>query len=131
MFLETDTKQKYFNPKCGAYMHTYIQYICIYMRERMSIRKLIRDSCHDVECHRRHTGGVEVQVHSFLTSVLNGVDDQSRFTLGKETPTHCRGGWEGPMANLDGEYLLSLPRFDLRTLQPVTSRYPGPNDNYN
>jgi len=91
----------------------------------------IRGSCHPIAFHRRHSGGVKVQVHSFLTSALNGVDDQSRFTLNKKPPTHCRGGWEGPMADLDGEYLLSLPRVDLRILQPVTCCYPGPNDNYN
>jgi len=77
-----------------------------------------------------HTRGVEVQVHSFSTLALYGAGDQSRFILGKEPPTHCRGGLVGLRADLDGEYLLSLPRFDLRTLQPVTNRYPCPNGNY-
>ena len=105
-------------------------YIYIYIYAKTYVSRKIRDSCHHITCHRRHRGGVYVQVHSFLTSALKRVDDKSRFTLGKETPTHCRGGWEGARAELDREYLLSLPRFDLRTLQPVTSRYPSPNYNY-
>ena len=103
------------------------------MYARKYVFTIIKDSCHHMACHRRHTGGVEIRLHSFLTLALDGVDDQSRFTLCKEPLTHCRGGWAGLRADLDGENLLSIPRIDLRTLQLVTSnplRYPGPYDSY-
>jgi hypothetical protein len=51
-------------------------------------------------------GGVDVQIHIFLTSALAGVEWSAsrpgRFTLGKTAPDiHWIGGWVGPRAGLD------------------------------
>jgi hypothetical protein len=51
-------------------------------------------------------GGVDVQIHIFLTSALAGGEWSAsrlgRFTAGERTPgTHCIGGWAGPSAGLD------------------------------
>lgn len=49
---------------------------------------------------------------------------------GKATPTRFTGGWEQPRAGLEEiesrENLLHLPWFELRTVQAIASRYPGP-----
>ena len=46
-----------------------------------------------------HTGGVEVKLHSFLTSVIDGGEWQSsragRFTSGKEPRYPLKRGWVG------------------------------------
>jgi hypothetical protein len=52
-------------------------------------------------------GGVDVEIHIFLTSALVGdewsVSRTYRFTPGKEPPvTHFIGGWVDPRAGLDG-----------------------------
>jgi len=47
-------------------------------------------------------------------------------TPGKETSTHCTGGWVGPRAGLDGcgKSRPTTPQgYDARTVQPVASRY--------
>jgi hypothetical protein len=54
----------------------------------------------------RTNGGVEVQLHSFLTKALDGdkwsASHPYRLTLGKRAPgTHWIGGWVGPRAGLD------------------------------
>jgi len=43
----------------------------------------------------------------------------------REIPgAHCIGGWVGPRADLDGcGRACHPPGFDLRTIQPVASRY--------
>ena len=42
----------------------------------------------------------------------------------KRPGTHCTGGWVGPRAGLDRCVKSRPPTgFDLRTVQPVTSRY--------
>jgi hypothetical protein len=51
-------------------------------------------------------GGVDVQIHIFLTSALVGGEWSSsrpgRFTLRERAPgTHCIGGWVDPRAGLD------------------------------
>ena len=49
--------------------------------------------------------GVEVQDHSFLTSVLDGSEwsttGSGRFTPVKKPGTHCTGDWAGTSAGLD------------------------------
>jgi hypothetical protein len=51
-------------------------------------------------------GGVDVEIHIFLTSALVGgewsASRPGRFTPGKEPPgTHCIGGWVDPRTSLD------------------------------
>jgi len=50
-------------------------------------------------------GGVEVQLHSFLTSALDGgewsTSRPSRFIPGKEPPFPSIEGWVGPRVSLD------------------------------
>jgi hypothetical protein len=62
-----------------------------------------------------------------LTSALDaGVDErQDPATLppGKILGTHCMGGWMGRRSGLDGYGKSRLPGFDLRTVQPIASRY--------
>jgi hypothetical protein len=66
-----------------------------------------------------------------LTSVLDVggwvVNAAPRLLYPQERPgTHCTGGWVGPRAVLDRVRKVSpSPRFDPRTVQPVTSRYTG------
>ena len=50
--------------------------------------------------HCRLRAGIEVQLHSFLTSALDGVGGQNQ-TPGKEPGTHGTGGWVSPRASLD------------------------------
>jgi hypothetical protein len=47
----------------------------------------------------RHTGGAEVQLHSFLTSALHG-SERSVSTPGKNSVTYWTGGWMGPWTRL-------------------------------
>ena len=74
----------------------------------------------------RPIGGADV--HPFMTTALEEVRDQRHAPAAlypRERPgTHCTGGWVGPRAGLDrcGKSRLT-PRFDPRTVQPVTSRY--------
>jgi len=51
-------------------------------------------------------GGVEIQLHAFLTSALAGHEQSaslpSHFTCGARAPgSHLIGGWVGPWASLD------------------------------
>jgi hypothetical protein len=50
-------------------------------------------------------GGVEVQLHAFLTSVIHGREWSSarpgRFTPGKNPGTHWIRGWVGSSVGLD------------------------------
>jgi hypothetical protein len=52
----------------------------------------------------KHTGGVEVKLHSFLTSALDGGEWKAsragRFTYGKEPRYSLKGGWVGTKAGL-------------------------------
>jgi hypothetical protein len=69
-------------------------------------------------------GGVDVQVHIFLTSVLVGgewsASRPGRFTPGEIAPgTHWIGGWVDPRAGLDDvkeRKFLTLSGLELRTL---------------
>jgi hypothetical protein len=68
-------------------------------------------------------GGVDVQIHIFLTSALVGGEwSTSRpgsFTPGEEAPrTHCIAGWLGPRAGLDDvkRKFLILPGLELQPL---------------
>jgi hypothetical protein len=72
------------------------------------------------------SGGVDVQIHIVLTSVLVGgewsASCSDRFTPG----THCTGGWVGSRAGLDDvekRKFLILLGLELRPLQPIASRY--------
>jgi hypothetical protein len=85
-------------------------------------------------------GGVDVQIHIYMTSVLVGGEwsdsRPGRFTLGETAPgTHCIGGRVDPRAGLDDmeEWkFLTLPGLKLRPHgRPARSqslyrlRYPG------
>jgi hypothetical protein len=66
----------------------------------------------------RHIGGVEVNLHPFLTmSAYGGGELQTRadLPLEKDPGTHLIGGWVGPRAGMDfcgiEENLLHLPGF--------------------
>jgi hypothetical protein len=55
-----------------------------------------------------HIGGVDVQLHTFLFSALDGGESldsrPGRFTVGVGAPgTHWIRGWVGPRASLDAE----------------------------
>ena len=65
-----------------------------------------------------------------LTSALDGggwvVCATPRPLYPRErTGTHCKGGWVGPRAGLEGygKSRLPPPGLDPRTVQPVASRY--------
>jgi hypothetical protein len=66
-------------------------------------------------------GGVDIQIHVFLTSALVGgewsASRPSRFTPGERaTGTHWIGGWVGPRAGLDDvgkRKFLTLPGLEL------------------
>jgi hypothetical protein len=75
-------------------------------------------------------GGVDVQIHIFLTSALVGgewsASHPGRFTPGERAPSnHCRGGWVDPRASLDEvqkENFLTLPGFEIRPLGRQNSK---------
>jgi hypothetical protein len=77
-------------------------------------------------------GGVDVQIHIFLTLALAGgewsASRSGRFTSRKRGPsTHCIGGWVDPRAGLDNlekREFLTLLGLELRPIvQPVASHY--------
>jgi hypothetical protein len=84
-------------------------------------------------------GGVDVQIHIFLTSVLAGgewsASRTGRLTPGETAPgTDWLGGWVDPRAGLEDveDRKLTLPELELRPLgRPARSqslyrlRYPG------
>jgi hypothetical protein len=69
-------------------------------------------------------GGVDVEIHIFLTSALVGGEWSAsrlgRFTSGDRAPgTHWIGGWVDPRAGLDDlekREFFTLPRLELRPL---------------
>jgi hypothetical protein len=69
-------------------------------------------------------GGVDLQIHVFLTSALVGGEwsesQPCRFTPGERaTSTHWIGGWLGPRAGLDDvekRTFFTLPGLNLRPL---------------
>jgi hypothetical protein len=76
-------------------------------------------------------GGVEVYIHVFLTSALDGgewsASRPGRFTPGEKTPgNHWTGVWVGPRASLDDvekRTFFTLPGLELRLLgSPVRSQ---------
>jgi hypothetical protein len=76
-------------------------------------------------------GGVDVQVHIFLTSALDGrewsASRPGRFTPWVIAPdTHWIGGWVDPRAGLDNvekRKFLTLPGLELRALRrPARSK---------
>jgi len=70
---------------------------------------------------------VEVYLHSFLTSALDGGKFSTlrlgRFAPGKETCTYLLGAWMGPRAGLiclgEEKNLFPLPGFETRIVQTV------------
>jgi hypothetical protein len=76
-------------------------------------------------------GGVDVQIHIFLTSALAGAEWSAsrpgRFTPGEGAAgTHWIGGWVRPRAGLDDvekRKFLTLPGSDPSVVQLVASRY--------
>jgi hypothetical protein len=78
----------------------------------------------------RAYGGVDVQIHVFLTSALVGGQWSAwrpgRFTPGEGAPGTHWGGWVGPRAGLDDvekRKLLTLPGLELRSLsRPARSQ---------
>jgi len=78
-----------------------------------------------VPAHKKPRRHIEVQLHSFVTTALNGKWSTSRsdhFTPGKKTryPSNRRlGGGEGQSRSSgDEKNLLLVPGFDLATVQP-------------
>jgi hypothetical protein len=80
-------------------------------------------------------GGVDVEVHIFLTWTLAGgewsASRPSRFTPGESAlDTHWIGGWVGPkradLGGVEKRKFLTLPRLELRPLgRPSQLRCPG------
>jgi hypothetical protein len=74
----------------------------------------------------RRKGWLQVRLHSFLTSALDGVKwlnlRSGRFTPGKSLTTHCIGRWVGPSASLD----VSEKRKVSLSLSPNLDSNPGP-----
>jgi hypothetical protein len=77
---------------------------------------------------------MEVQLHAFLISALNGgewsASHPGRFTPRERAPgTHCIGGWVGPIAVLDAVVKRKIlsPRRESNPktpiVQPVAQRY--------
>jgi hypothetical protein len=82
----------------------------------------------------KRIGGMEVQLHTFLTSALDGsewsVSCPGRFTPRKIAPgTHWIGGWVDPRAVLDAvvKEKISSPRRESNprtpTVHPLAQRY--------
>jgi hypothetical protein len=77
------------------------------------------------------SGGVDVQIHIFLTSALVGGEWSTShpgcFTPKQRAPgTHCIGGWVGPRAGVDDvEKFVAYPDANSypSVIQPVASRY--------
>jgi hypothetical protein len=76
-------------------------------------------------------GGVDVEIHIFLTSALAGGECSAsrpgRFTPGERAPgTHWMGGWVDPRAGLDDvekRKFLTLPGLEPRSLgRPARSQ---------
>jgi hypothetical protein len=73
-------------------------------------------------------GGVEVELHSFLTLALGGVGvhyhASAVLSSGKSAGIHCAEGWVGLRVGLDGcgENLWPPPVFEPQTPQSVASR---------
>jgi hypothetical protein len=78
-------------------------------------------------------GGVDVQIHVFLTSALVGGDWSPSypglFTPGERVlGTHWKEGWLGPRAGLDDvdkRTFLTLPGLELRSQSLHRLHYPG------
>jgi hypothetical protein len=85
-------------------------------------------------------GGVDVEIHIFLTSALNGGEwsatSPGRFTPGEiASSTHWIGGWVGPRIDLEDverRKILPLPGLELRSFgrqahgqSPYRLRYPS------
>jgi len=75
-----------------------------------------------------HTGSSGIAIlfldHSTRRDWVVSVAPRPHFTPGERPATHCTGGWVGPRAGLDMCGKSRPPTgFDLRTVQPVTSRY--------
>jgi hypothetical protein len=72
-------------------------------------------------------GGVDVEIHIFLTSALVGEWSASR--PGRFTPdTHCVGGWVNGRAGLDdwrseSSWPYRVSNSDPSVVQPLASRY--------
>jgi hypothetical protein len=83
--------------------------------------------------------GVEVYLHAFLTSELDGgkwsASRPGHFTFRERDPgTHWIGGWVGPRAVLDAVMKRKIPRMSERTrlnylnkLNQVPTEIYGPN----
>jgi hypothetical protein len=64
-----------------------------------------------------HIGGVDVQIHIFLTSALVGGKWSASRPEEGATDTHWIGGWEDPRAGIDDaekKKFLTLPELELR-----------------
>jgi hypothetical protein len=78
-------------------------------------------------------GGVDVQIHVFLTSALVGGERSASrpaaLPAGKGPGTHWIGGWVGPRAGLDAKEkrkFLTLPWLELRPVgRPARSQSTG------
>jgi hypothetical protein len=78
---------------------------------------------HPITGHQGPRGGVEVQLYSFLTSVLRGggwsAPHLGRVTPGKD-PVPIVQGPQGRFRRV--QKILPPPGFDPRTVQPIASR---------
>jgi hypothetical protein len=90
-----------------------------------------RQNVAPVTCLYRHRGGGSIGVAPLILHLgsrwCGGTAPRSgRFTLRKKPGTLCKGGWAGPWTGLDcyGKRKCLAPvGFELRTVQPVASRY--------
>jgi hypothetical protein len=61
----------------------------------------VKGKSHSVTRQCKHIGEIEVQIHPFLTSSLEGVGGR-RHTPGQSPGTHCAGGVMCPKTSVDG-----------------------------
>jgi len=88
---------------------------------------LYKDKVFTVHVMKAYGGGLQVWLHSYLTSTLDRgerlISSPGRCTPRNNPGTHLIGGRVGLTAGLkvlENKYLLLLPRSEPRTIHPVT-----------
>jgi hypothetical protein len=88
----------------------------------------VKGNVYPVTYHEGPEGELRYSFTLSLTSALDlgGGVVPAALTLGERPGTHCTGGWEDLRTGLGLVLEISSPpRFDLRAVQPVRSRYIG------